>query len=207
LRKSKISSFTELVDFLKENQGFEAVNDKETQFLGYRILDNLKIPKDIEMDEEYNNVANNLITLEYVYRKQIKRSVIKFDRDDFESEKEEKIDTNHRDYIFMIFPDLLIFKGSDDAFKIIWEDIYKILKRKFSNFEALQLSKYNLTFLFSKIFSRKISIDTDFYVDFIQDISFSDQKGSTKEFIDIRGLYNPSNSLILYHYLVERKIF
>jgi len=205
LLKSRIYDLSELISFLEKNQRFEHANEEEKQFLGYRLVDDIKFPKEIELDEDYKIIANNIITIEYFWRKQIKRNVMRFNKDGFQSENEEIFDTNHRDYIFIIYPDLLIFKGSEESYDIVWESFFRILKRKFSDFEPMSFSKYFLTYLFYKITLRQTNIDKDFYINYIQDVFFHGRDKFVEEFIDIRNLYIPSKSLILYHCLVEGK--
>lgn len=205
LLKSRINDLPELFNFLEENKRFEPVNGEEKQFLGYRVRDNINFPKEIQLDGNYISIAKNFIILEYFWRKKIRRNVLGLNEDGSQKVNEETIDTSYHDYIFIIYPDILIFKGSEESFEIVWKSFFSILKRIFLDYISLSFSGNFLTYLFHKITSRQTKIDTDFYVNYLQDVQFYGRDKMVEEFIDIRNIYLPLKSNTLFLCLLERK--
>ncbi|MBA7652400.1 hypothetical protein ES703_60234 [subsurface metagenome] len=114
----------DLIRYFEENLKIRNINDLESQCIGFRIVNNIPFPPYIWKDEDYKILVNNLVVIEYFWRKESKKRVFNIQDNQIQDEREVDVLEDNRDYIFLILPDLLIFKGAEEAYRAVWEDFF-----------------------------------------------------------------------------------
>ena len=196
-----------LITYFEENLKIKEEPELESQVIGFRIINNVQFPPYIWNDKDYKNIADNLIIIEYFWRKESKKKVFKIQNNEIQAEREIDVLEDNRDYIFLILPNLLIFKGAEEAYNAVWEDFFEIIKPiiQFQRNYSFENAFY-LKFL-EKLSLHDTQLDKDFTIDHVLDLTFEGFKDFLEEIIDIRHLYQISNSIItLMALLTELKI-
>lgn len=65
----------DLIRHFEENLKIRDLDDLESQRIGFRIVNNIQFPPYIWNDEDYKIIANNLIVIEYFWRKESKKKM------------------------------------------------------------------------------------------------------------------------------------
>lgn len=179
----------QLIDFLADNLKISNSKDTEEACMGFRLIDNVLFPKYILEDLEYKEFSQNLIIIEYFWRKFTYKKVLNYQNLTFKPKKEKIISDILRGYIFIIFPDILIFKGSEEASKAVWDD-FLILIAQIINIQDYYIIDHEfLLKLLEKLSMRRNMLEDDFSVKFIVDLSFEREKKYMSESSVVKRSY------------------
>jgi hypothetical protein len=196
----------ELIKFFDENLRIHEDPALDESCLGFRLLKDIHFPPYIFKDDEYRNIADNLIVIEYFWRKKSKKETFKVRNNEIHSNQISVLEDN-RDYIFIIFPKLIIFKGAEEAYKAVWDDFFKIIRPIVHlNRNYAFKNEFYLKLLERLTLNNKI-LDTNFRINNILDLNLEGSKGVTEESVEIRKLYSISDSVVtLISLLIDHKI-
>lgn len=197
----------DLIEYLSENLTINDISNLDEQVFGFRVLKNIHFPPYISTDNEYNRIANDLIVIEYFWRKKSQKKVFNIENNQIQDEQQIDVLEDNRDYIFIIFPNLLIFKGAEEAYEAVWDNFFEIIKpviqiiRNYAFNNEFFLKLMEILSLTSK------EIDNNFRLDHVLDLNFEGFRDFLEVNIEIRHLYKISKSVIaLIALLIKFKI-
>ncbi|MFX1451851.1 MAG: hypothetical protein ACFFCM_13465 [Promethearchaeota archaeon] len=205
LRQEINVDFKDFIRSLEECLNNFDGSDPESNVMDFRIIKNVEFPKSIKNDEIYKHFSERLIIIEFKRRKFSYRREF-YEENSKIKEKNTKYISNYvYGYIFIVFPNLLIFKGSKDTYNAVWNDFYHITRG---------IIRIDMDYTFTDEFFLKLCeriefknkfLDNDFKINFVRDLSIEGINHFLRERIDASHLYMVLKSNQILMSILEKK--
>jgi len=186
----------DLIEYFNENLMINDINNLDEQVIGFRVLKNIQFPPYIANDDEYKKIASNLIVIEYFWRKRLHKKVFSVNNNQIQDEQQIDVLEDNRDYIFIILPDLLIFKGAEEAYEAVWENFFEIIIPVIQIIRNYSFKNDFFLKLIEILSHNGKELDKNFKIDNVLDLNFEGFRDFIEVSIDIRHLYKISKSII-----------
>lgn len=196
----------DLIQYFDKN--LESFNDGTAlnPGMGFKVLKKIKYPEEVLKDKELKNFAEELIIIEYIkerygYKKDLDKKSLKIKR-----RKEKELLDYKKDYIFIKFPDTLIFKGGKDVYDSIWNYFYLDAKNVLEIILEYNFDPDFFLKILEKFWFKKNKIEDDFTIDFFRDLSTEGEIDYMGKLVNVRQSFDIAKSLpILISFLGKKK--
>ena len=206
IKVKKNTQKSDLVDYLDQNLDIFKEGTPSKPGMGFRVIKEIDFPANIMENDEYRKFSERIIVIEYIQeyytsKKQLDRTSLKI------KSIGRKILTNYKkNYIFIIFPSLLIFKGGKESYFAIWDEFYLVAKKLLSIQRQYRFSEEFFLKILEKFWFKQNKIEEDFKIDFFRDLSTEGEKDFMGQMIDVRHSVDITRSLpILISFLGRKK--
>jgi hypothetical protein len=196
VRKVKVKDDLDLaifIDILKDK--FQTHNQDSKNKINFKLVEDVQYPPEITKKKRYSSFAENIIIVEYSLE------IIP------EEKLYEKINGEYvkiteiiKDYIFIIYPDLIAFKGNKQNFSKVWKDFNVLLKDKVIVIKDYSFNVEFFMYLLEKAMFNKPLINDNFKIIFVEDLLFDGRENSVREILEAKDLIY----IILSRYVIMK---
>ncbi len=184
VRKVKVKDDLDLVPFIDVlKDKFQTHNQNSKSKIKFKLVENVQYPLEITKNNGYSPFAENIIIVKYTleiipedtYYEKINGEYV-------------KITEIIKDYIFIIYPELIAFKGNKQHFSKVWKDFNVLLKDKVIVIKDYSFNVEFFMYLLEKAMFNKPLIRDDFKIIFIEDLLFDGRENSVREILEAKHL-------------------
>ncbi|MBD3337542.1 MAG: hypothetical protein GF353_00445, partial [Candidatus Lokiarchaeota archaeon] len=189
----------DFIRFLKDE--FENYNRNPDKTFNFEIVKDISYPPEISTNETYSKFAENIIIIQYSGEVLYEKIYAKINDEFVELPEESRVE-QIKDYIFIIYPNLILFKGTKDGFKQVWSEFEKTIKVKITNVKDYWFDLEYFIYLMQKIMFSE-PLDNNFKIIFLEDILFDTKNESVREILNAEGLMHVLGSKYVNLKLLE----
>lgn len=196
----------ELINYFENNLDMFRDGTPSKPGMGFKVIKDTKYPENILNDEEIRDFSHKLLIIEYIqeiysYQKILDKISRKLKRS-----KNKILFGYKKDYIFIKYPELLMFKGGKESYHLIWENFYNVANKVMEIVKEIKFSEEFFLKLLEKFWFKQNQIEENFTIDFFRDLSTEGEIDYMGKLVDVRQSYDITRSLpILISFLGKKK--
>ena len=176
----------ELKDFLNNNLTSLRSGTPNSPGVGFRLIRNIRFHRDILEVEDFRNFSERLIIIEYELEDYRTRKLINNDGNIINFREDSILLRHIRGYIFIIFPDLLIFKGIQEAFEKIWPKFHQIIKDQITIKRDFSFDYEFLLKLIERRWFKRTIIEADYKIVYLRELMIKGDKMNDRSHITMK---------------------
>jgi len=191
IRRFRPRNVQNQIKFVRElDLRLDKYNNNPKTNLNFEIIENVQYPVENRLDKTL--FANNIITIQYQGEELYEDLYTKINGEFVKLPGKRRLD-KIKDYIFIIYPDLIFFKGSKEGFGRVWREFNKLIQDIINVTKDYSFDVEYFMFLMQKIMFND-SLNNQIEIIFLEDILFDGKEETAREILKTKGLMNVLSS-------------